>query len=293
MNWVQEIKKFFKTGDSLIVLIAINVAVFLLYHIIHLFYFLFAASDHFTLYYWLAAPTDVDTLIMRPWTLITYMFFHKELLHLLFNMVWLYWFGRIFRLYFDKRLLVNVYILGGLVGVLFYILSYNVFPVFAAAKHFSTICGASAGVLAVVLAISCYVPKYTINLLFFGSVRLIYIALITVALDVISISMSGNAGGHIAHLGGAFFGYLFAVNIRKKKDITGWFSTWCKWVGRVFKRRPRMKVAYKKPPTNDWDYNRQKNVNQQEIDRILDKISKGGYDSLTKQEKETLFNQKK
>lgn len=279
-------------SDALMQLIIINVAIFLLYHIIHLFFYLFAAGDKFNLYYWLAAPTNLQTLLTRPWTLFTYMFFHKDFLHLLFNMLWLYWFGRIFRSYFDQRVLVNVYILGGLSGVAFYILSYNIFPVFADIRHASTIIGASAGVLAVVMAISCYVPKYTINLLFLGPVKLIYIALFSVALDIISISMSGNAGGHIAHLGGALFGYLFATNIQKGKDITAWFSKLCRGVGGVFRKKPRMKVSYKRPPTDDWEYNKQKNMNQQEIDRILDKISKGGYDSLTREEKETLFNQK-
>ena len=290
---IKEIRKFFKTNDVLIQLIAVNVAVFLLYHIVHLFYFLFAAENMFRLYDWLAAPSDINTLLARPWTLITYAFFHKEIFHLLFNMLWLYWFGTIFRVYFDRRLLINVYIFGSLAGVLLYVFSYNVFPVFATAKHISSMCGASAGVFAVVLAISCYVPKYTLNLFIFGRVKLVYIALFSVGLDIISISMSDNTGGHIAHLGGAFFGYLFAVNIRKGKDITFWFTKLCEYFGGVFKRKPKMKVAYKKSPTDDKEYNRQKNENQQEIDRILDKISKGGYDSLTKKEKETLFSQKK
>jgi membrane associated rhomboid family serine protease len=229
---------------------------------------------------------------MRPWTLLTYMFFHQGLLHLLFNMLWLYWFGKIFRMYFSGWQLATVYILGGLAGALFYILSYNSFPVFSAEKHFAILLGASAGVLAVVMAISCYVPKYAINLLFFGRVRLITIALITVVIEVVSISTSDNAGGHIAHLGGIFFGYLFAINIQKGKDITAWFGRFCSWTGNFFKPKPKLKVAYKRPPTDDREYNRQRNENQQEIDRILDKISKGGYDSLSKAEKETLFRQK-
>ncbi len=293
MDWIKEIRKFFKTNDALIGLITINVAVFVLYHIVHLFYFLFAAKDQFTLYYWLATPTDIHTLLTRPWTLVTYMFFHQELLHIAVNMLWLWFFGRIFRMYFSGWQLVNVYILGGLSGVLLYIFSYNVFPVFAEARHFATICGASAGVLAVVMAISCYVPKYTINLFIFGRIKLIYIALFSVILDVISISTSDNVGGHIAHLGGALFGYLFAVNIHKGKDITVWFGRFCAWIGNFFKPKPKLKVAYKRPPTDDWEYNRQKHTDQQEIDQILDKISKGGYDRLTKKEKETLFNQKK
>ena len=292
MDWIKKIKLFFKTNDALIGLITVNVAVFVLYYVVRMFYALFAALHYFPLDHWLAVPADVDTLLGRPWTLITYMFFHQGLLHILFNMLWLYWFGKMFRTYFSGWQLVNVYILGGLAGALLYVLFYNVFPVFAEEKHLAILLGASAGVLAVVMAISCYVPKQTINLLFFGRIRLIYIALATLAIDVISISGNENAGGHIAHLGGALFGYLFAVNIHQGKDITKWFGRLCAWFGSFFKPKPKLKVAYKRPPTDDREYNRQKNENQKEIDRILDKISKGGYDCLTKNEKETLFNQK-
>jgi len=292
MDWLKKIKTFFKTNDALIGFITVNVAVFVLYHIVHLFYMLFAALHQFPLDQWLAVPADPDILMKRPWTLFTYMFFHQGLLHLLFNMLWLYWFGKIFRLYFSGWQLANVYILGGLTGALFYVLSYNVFPVFSVDKNYAILLGASAGVVAVVLAISCYVPKYTLNLLIFGRVRLITIALITIVIDVVSISASDNAGGHISHLGGALLGYLFAINIQKGKDITAWFGRLCAWIGSFFKPKPKLKVAYKRPPSDDREYNRQRNENQQEIDRILDKISKGGYDSLTKAEKETLFKQK-
>jgi len=293
MDWIKKIKTFFKTNDALTGLIAVNVAVFVLYHLVRLFYVLFAALHNFPLDQWLAVPADPDTLFRYPWTLLTYMFFHQGFLHLLFNMLWLYWFGKIFRMYFSGWQLVNIYILGGWAGALLYILSYNFFPVFAVAKHFAILLGASAGVLAVVMAIACYVPKYAINLLLLGRVKLITIALVTIVIDIVSISNTGNAGGHIAHLGGAFFGYLFAVNIQQRRDITAWFGRFCSWTGSFFKPKPKLKVAYKRPPTDDREYNRQKNENQQEIDRILDKISKGGYESLTRKEKETLFNQKR
>lgn len=293
MDWVRKIKTFFLTNDALTGLIAVNVAVFVLYHVARMFYSLFADVQDFPLDHWLGTPADVDTLARRPWTLIAYMFFHQGILHLLFNMLWLYWFGRIFRTYFSGRQLVNVYILGGLTGALFYILSYNIFPAFAAAKHFAILLGASAGVLGVVMAISFYVPRYTVNLLFFGRIQLIYIALATLALDIVSISTSDNAGGHLAHLGGALFGYLFAANIHKGRDITAWLGKFCIRTGSLFKSKPKLKVAYKRPPTDDREYNRKKNEDQQEVDRILDKISKGGYESLTKKEKETLFHQKR
>jgi len=295
MDWIRKIRTFFKTNDALTGLIAVNLAVFVLYHVIRMFYVLFAAIPHFPLDQWLAVPADTETLLRRPWTLMTYMFFHQGILHILFNMLWLYWFGKIFRMYFSGWQLVNVYIMGGWTGALLYVLFYNVFPVFSAEKHFALLLGASAGVIAVVLAISCYVPKYTINLLFFGRVRLMTIALVTIGIDIISISSSDNSGGHIAHLGGALLGYLFAVNIQKGRDITAWLGRICAWIGSFFKPKPKpkMKVAYKRPAADDREYNRQRVENQHEIDRILDKISIGGYDSLTRQEKETLFQQKR
>ena len=292
MNLIEKIKKFFKTNDALTGLIVVNVAVFVLYHVVLIFYSLFAARHHFPLDRWLAVPSNIEDLIVRPWTILTYMFFHQEIWHILFNMLWLYWFGNIFRTYFSGRQLVNVYILGGFAGALLYVLCYNIFPLFSAVKHFALLLGASGGVLAVVMAISCYVPGYTINLLFFGRVKLIVIALVTIVIDIFSISANDNPGGHIAHLGGAFLGYLFAVNIQVKKDITAWFGRFYTRLGNIFKPRPKLKVAYKRPPTDDREYNRLKHENQKEIDRILDKISKGGYETLTRQEKETLFSQK-
>ena len=297
MDVIKKIKTFFKSNDTLTGLIAINLAVFVLYHLADLCFYLFEISSphghHSPLDQWLAVPADPDALMLRLWTILTYMFFHQGFIHILFNMLWLYWFGKIFRMYFSGRQLVNVYLFGGWAGALLYVLSYNFFPVFAAAKHFAILLGASAGVLAVVMAIACYVPKYTIHLFLFGRVRLITIALVSIVIDIVSISKSGNAGGHIAHLGGAFLGYLFAVNILKKRDITAWFGKFCVWIGSFFKPKPKLKVAYKRPPTDDREYNRLKNENQQEIDRILDKISKGGYESLSRQEKETLFQQKR
>ena len=290
MDWISKIKNFFKTNDALIGLITVNLAVFILYHVIRMFYILFAAIQHFPLDQWLAVSSNPGTLILRPWTLVSYMFFHVEIWHLLFNMLCLYWFGQIFRKFFNGKQLVNIYFLGGVFGALLFVISYNVFPVFT---HHSILLGASAGVLAVAMAISCYMPRYTLNLLFFGSVKLINIAIVILAIDIISISMSKNIGGHISHMGGALFGYLFAVNIIKGKDITAWFGRFGTWLYSIFKPKPKMKVAYKRPSTDDREYNREKYVNQEEIDRILDKISKGGYDSLSRKEKETLFNQKR
>jgi membrane associated rhomboid family serine protease len=292
MNIIKTVKKFLRNSDTLTILIAVNIAVFCVYHIISIFYTLFGIKELFGLDKFLAAPSDVKTLLLRPWTIVTYMFFHQGILHLFFNMLWLYWFGRIFRMYFTDRQLVNVYFLGGFAGMILYVFSYNIFPAFSEAKHFSMLLGASAGVLSIVLAISCYIPNYTIQLLVFGRVKLIIIAIVTIMIDIFRISSDDNVGGHIAHIGGAILGCYFAYNIKKDKDITSWFGRFCGWVAKFFKPKPKIKIAYKRPPTNDHEYNRLKNENQKVIDKILDKISKGGYDSLSREEKEILFRQK-
>jgi len=293
MDRIKFIFKTIKSNDPLIWLIAVNVTIFVLYHIIFIFFLLFNLKDHFFLDRWLALPANIQSLLLKPWTIISYMFFHKGLWHILFNMLWLYWFGKIFRIYFSSEQLLSLYVIGGLAGALFYVVSYNLFPLFAVEKHFSLLLGASAGVLAVVMAIACYVPNYKIHLLIFGPVKLIIIAIVMIVVDIFAISSNSNVGGHIAHLGGALMGYLFATKIKKRKDITEWLRNFYVWLINLFKKKPKMKIKYKRPPTDDREYNKQKNENQKEIDRILDKISKGGYDNLTKEEKEMLFKQKK
>jgi hypothetical protein len=208
-------------------------------------------------------------------------------LHILFNILWLYWFGRIFLEFLDEKKLLGVYILGGLAGAILYILSFNLFPAFAQILPVSRALGASAAVLAIVISISVYVPNYTITLLFIGPVRLKYIAAFMIVLDIISIAGS-NAGGHIAHLGGALFGWLFIRQYRKGYDLTRGINRLFKKTSAWFSPKSRLKVEYKKSAT-DYDYNMQKAERQKLIDDILDKISKSGYDSLTKEEKEILF----
>jgi membrane associated rhomboid family serine protease len=230
-------------------------------------------------------------LATRPWTLFTYMFLHKEFFHVLFNMLWLYWFGKIFLMYIDQKKLLGVYLLGGLSGAALYMMAYNFFPAFAQYVPYSIMLGASASVMAVVFAISFYVPDYSINLLFVGPVKLKYIAVFTIVLDFLMIA-SSNAGGHISHLGGALFGYIFMMQYKKQKDITKW--AWGLFYpdkssgGKKQYKNPHMHVSYKKPKT-DMEYNKQKADERELLDGILDKIAKSGYESLSAKEKEILF----
>lgn len=292
MNIFEEIAASFKKGGMLVKLIYINLAVFLVYNLLFVFFFLAGAKDSFNLMNYLAVPAHIPNFLARPWTILTYMFFHEGFLHILFNLLWLYWLGQIFVHYKSEKELLGVYIMGGIAGAALYMLFYNVFPVFAESLPISYALGASAAVLAVVFAISTYVPNLTLNLLFIGPVKLKYIAAFMVVLDVIGIA-GNNAGGHIAHLGGALFGYLFIVGQRNKvnliKPILWAIGIWENY--NPFRRKPKMKVDYRRT-ADDMEYNRVKVEKQKEIDIILDKISQSGYDSLSAEEKKTLFNMK-
>jgi len=158
--------------------------------------------------YWLALPADFGQLILKPWSIITYMFLHEGFLHIAFNMLILYFGGQIFLQFLDAKKLIGTYILGGISGGLLFILTFNIFPVFNEIVSGALALGASASVMAVLIAIAAYVPNYTVRLMLLGNVKLKYIALFYVIMDIISIPQ-GNAGGHIAHLGGAFFGFYF------------------------------------------------------------------------------------
>lgn len=289
-NIWNEIKQSFKRGGVLIQLIYINLGVFIIYNILKAV--LLLGGVHVNMVPYLAVPAHLPILISRPWTLLSYMFFHQGFIHILFNVLWLYWLGNIFLGYMSQRKLLGVYIMGGIAGALLYIIFYNIFPVFSSSLPISYALGASASVYAIVFAAVAYVPNLRINLMFIGPVRLKYIGVALIVMDIMGIAGS-NAGGHIAHLGGALFGYLFILALKKNTDLTKPVD----WVIDTFsqsasqKQRKKMKVEYSKP-RDDYEYNKQRAEQQKEIDRILDKISKGGYESLTAAEKETLFKHK-
>jgi hypothetical protein len=204
-------------------------------------------------------------------------------------MLWLYWFGSIFLEYLDGRKLVAVYLLGGISGALVYIVSFNVFPAFAGVITDSVAIGASASVMAIVIAIATYVPDYTVNLLLFGRIKIKYMALAIFVLTSV-MDFSVNSGGKLAHIGGALFGYFYILNLKHGHDIGKGFNRILDFFATVFKPRKKLKVTHKKVAT-EYEYNKIKSEHQKQINNILDKISKGGYESLTKDEKETLFKE--
>ena len=290
MGLADNIKSSFRKGSSVTRLIYINASVFLLISITLIIGYLLNNQDipSKTLDL-LSVPASLKSLAGRPWTLFTYMFTHKDIWHILFNMLWLYWFGIIFLEYLDQRKLVSVYLLGGLCGAVVYILAFNIFPAFKDVVDVSVAIGASASVMAVVVAIAAYVPDYTVQLFLLGKVKIKYLALAIFILTSV-MDFSVNSGGKLAHIGGALFGYLYTLNLKKGHDIGRGINRIIDFFATLFKPRKKLKVTYKKP-VSDYDYNKIKTEHQEKINLILDKISKGGYDSLSRDEKDTLFKE--
>jgi membrane associated rhomboid family serine protease len=285
-----DIKRTFRHGNSLTRLIYINIAVFILITIAAVIGFLLNNPEiSEKVLHYVSVPSSFKVLLLRPWTIITYMFVHQGIWHILFNMLWLYWFGSIFLEYLDQRKLVAVYLMGGISGAIVYILSFNIFPVFSAVVTDSVAIGASASVMAIVIAIAAYVPDYTVHLFLFGRIRIKYMALAIFILTSV-MDFSINSGGKLAHIGGALFGYLYTLNLKQGRDIGKGFNRIIDFLVTIFKPRKKLKVTHKKP-ANEYEYNKLKAEHQALINNILEKISKGGYDSLTKEEKETLFRE--
>lgn len=285
-----EIKNFFIRGSLLARLIGINVLIFIVVNLIRVFFFLWNMEGAGSaLGEWLGISSNIHVVLHRPWTLITYMFLHFEFLHILFNMIILYVGGRLFSDFIGQDRLTATYLLGGLWGALFYIVSYNIFPVFEDVVAFSLAFGASASVLAIFVAIAVYMPNYQLPLILLGRVKLKYIAIFFVILDLISIDQ-GNPGGHLAHLGGAMWGFIYASLLKKGKDPALIIGFYLEKFSRLFRKKPKFRVEYTRGrPLDDDEYNQQRTEKQKQIDLILDKISRSGYDSLSKEEKELLF----
>jgi membrane associated rhomboid family serine protease len=295
-NPLDYLKNYFRGGSMPAILILINVGVWILTKVVSVIFYLYnqpstVVADGWILHYF-ALPASIDALASRPWTLVTYMFLHLEFWHILFNMLWLFWFGKIFMEYLNSRQLLFTYIFGGIAGGLFYFAAFNIFPVFQGMLPVSVALGASASVMAIVTAIAFYVPDYSIQLIFIGRIRILYLAIILFIFDFFAIP-TGNSGGHLAHIGGALFGYFFSLWIRKTKYSygPGAFSGLFMKLKDSFRPRPRVSrpSSYQTRPKSDDEFNAEKHINQERIDRILEKISRGGYDSLTKEEKEFLF----
>lgn len=298
MAFIDDIKRIYSQGSMLLRLILINVGVFVLLHVLVLGGLLFNAPAEQMLR-WIELPTDLGQLLRRPWTVVTYMFAHYGLLHILFNMLWLYWLGRIFMEFFSPKQLTGVYLLGGWGGALLFLLAYNLLPHLSATPSY--LIGASAAVIAIVVATAVYAPDYKIGLLFLGEVSLKWVAIVTVGIDLLSME-GGNIGSAIAHLGGAIVGVLFALRIKRGNDITRPLNAAIDAVVGMFNgrsvKRPDIKWKRTGGDTSRQQVGGQQaprgarpadTVSEEELDIILGKIKVAGYDALTDEEKDKLF----
>lgn len=294
MGYIDDFKRYFNGSSMLMRLILINVVAFVLISILGIGAWLFNVEG-ISLMRWLALPSDWMSLLHRPWTLLTYMFVHADLWHILFNMLWLYWMGSIFMEFFSSKQLSGLYLLGGWGGAALYLLAYNLLPRLATGPA-GVLVGSSAAVIAIVVASAVYVPDYKIGLLFLGQVAIKWVAIVTVLIAVVSLD-AGNVGGSIAHIGGAAVGAWFALSIRRGRDITHSLNAAIDAVvaffnGRTLPRKPRRQPRDPRPATNNSSQSRRPSsaVSEEELDAILDKIKAAGYDALTDEERDKLFN---
>lgn len=304
---LDNLKYQYKAGGMYIRLIFINVIVFAVFGILTGISILMKWDNlvitlmghhYFIPESWFSFSSNPSIFLHHPWSIITYMFMHGNLMHLLMNMLIFFFMGKLFEQYLGKKKLLNTYILGGIFGAVLFMVAHNVFPLLREQGHLPMV-GASASVMAILAGIATYAPN--IEVLVFGVFRLklFVIAIIYGALDMLSLGAQDGVA-HFAHLGGALWGFLYISQVKKGKDWATWFDDLVASIGRLFNKKPKMKVEYnrykqkgntkKQPPRDDLDYNAQKINKQARLDAILDKIKEGGYECLSTEEKNFLAN---
>lgn len=296
MNWRDSLQHGYNTASMTEKLIAVNVLAFVVFNILlRLFSFLFQIPLEGIVEKWLVFPDHVTEFIYRPWTLITYAFMHAGLWHILGNMIILYFSGRFFLTFFSPKRLLNYYFLGAIAGAILFMVSYNLLPVFDDGTHHHLI-GASAAIMAILVGVAAQAPEMKIKFFMFN-IKLWWIAAFFVGKDLLFIPIE-NPGGHIAHLGGAALGFLYTKQLAEGRDIGAWWEKFMDWIVGLFSThstRPFKKVYKNKHkqtgPRGPYESGQKNKIEKQKrIDAILDKISKNGYDCLSKEEKEFLFN---
>lgn len=288
-----------RTGSMLIKIIFINVGVFVLLHVIGLILsFTPFRGDGFL--HWIELPSAVESFLLQPWSVVTYMFSQYAFFHLLFNMLWLYWFGVIFLFSDTGKRLLALYIYGGVGGALLFMAAYNFMG------DYGWLIGSSASVIAVVMATAIIHPDYKMGILFLGEISLKWIAIVTIAIDLMSVS-GANGGGHIAHVGGAIVGAVYAVMLKKGVDITRPFNSLVDGLVNLFSRIIHPRREEKARPFDYTRYHRQSTVrpdnhsdnkntsksgfDEDKLNSILEKIKKSGYGALSAEEKRILFDE--
>ncbi|MEO9569964.1 MAG: rhomboid family intramembrane serine protease [Polaribacter sp.] len=281
MSFIDKIKSRYKQGSIIEKLIYINIGVYFLTHLVVLFQGPQPNQMNLILE-WFSLDNSFSSLITKPWTIFSYGFLHADFLHILLNLITLYFIGYLFIEYFTQKQLLTFYVLGTLSGGILFILSQSYFPLFEGQT--TVLVGASAGISAIFIGIATYIPNYQLKFRLIGFVKLWHLAAVWIGLDILALS-GGNAGGHFAHLGGALFGFLY-VRQAANKEI----KIWDKILTLFSSKKKPLKTVYKSPKKTSKT-SKNISLNQQQVDTILDKISKSGYDTLTKAEKDFLFKQ--
>lgn len=281
MNILDDLKLQYKTGGMVQKLIFWNIGFFLF----SLVFFYSFSVGQFQIPTWIALSSDLGVFVRTPWTLITFNFFHSGFLHLFFNLMVLHFSGRLFNTYFTDKQLLGIYVLGGIFSGITFVLSYLFI------EKAGLLVGASGAIMAILIATATYAPFMLLRIPLIGIVKLWHVAFVILLVDLIQMPLD-NTGGHLAHLGGALFGFIYIKLLQTGKDITKPFSALLDTFANLFK--PKKKTPFKKVHRNATKNVVNSSVSnkdfaQKQIDDILDKISKSGYDSLTKEEKEFLF----
>lgn len=289
MSLLDDLKMQLRSGDITMRLIVLNIILFVVPNVI-------AALVHLSGYkidflYYVSLSSTISDLLWKPWSILTYSFFHAGIWHIIFNLIMFNFAAKVFMTYFTQKQLLGLYVSGGLFAGLIYLLCYNTLP--ALIDTPASVVGASASVMAILFAVATYAPTMQLRLLIIGNVKLWHVAVVFLIIDFLQLS-STNTGGHLAHLGGALFGYIFTTQLKRGIDLTNWFTSIVVFFQTATdsrKRTPFKKVHrnFKPKPKPEPSKIVKKDTVQQQIDTILDKISKSGYESLTKDEKEFLF----
>ncbi|QTD38126.1 rhomboid family intramembrane serine protease [Polaribacter batillariae] len=283
MSIINDIKSRYKGGNIVEKLIYINIAVFVITLLISILQGLYNNEGNFIVE-WFSLDDDYNTLFIKPWTIISYGFLHGGFIHILFNLIALYFIGNLFIQYFTQKQLLNFYLLGTLSGGILYVFSQNYFPIFEGKSSY--LVGASAGISAIFIGIATYMPNYQLKIPLIGFIKVWHLAAIWVGFDILGL-IGDNAGGNFAHLGGSLFGFLYVYKASNKElNLWGSISSW-------FEKKEKPLKTVHKSGNKKQQKSKNNTPNQQQIDAILDKISKSGYDTLTKSEKEFLFKQGK
>lgn len=306
----EDIRREFRHGNMVTRLIIANVSVFVLVWVLYLLIlFTLGHSGNHREYFdklieYFCVPGDWKLLLLRPWSLFSYMFLHQGVLHILFNMLLLYWFGRIVGDFIGDHRVLPIYLLGGLAGALLFFIFANIF---FGGK--ATMLGASAAVMALAVAAAALAPDYLMRLILIGDVKLKYVVAVLLILDLVAIGKESNTGGHIAHIGGALMGGFFVQQLRAGKDWSAPINNLLDRILQIFRnlkgdpRRRGPRVAYRNPVKTAAEAGRKQRSSkdfdndglsyQDQLDAILDKIKQSGYNSLSTEEKEFLFNASK